>query len=156
MEYTDILISVRKIARAINLDSKRIQKISGLSIPQLLSLIYISNCDNYQCSQLSLRKFLQLNSSTVTGIVGRLIEKGYLAKIPAKEDKRSTWLSLTAMGLKQLDNAPELFQERLSTKLATLPKKDVKDIERGLELLIDVLGEDITEEVDSLTDQKDF
>ncbi|MEX1003234.1 MAG: MarR family transcriptional regulator [Crocinitomicaceae bacterium] len=142
MDYTDILIAVRKIARAINLDSKRIQKISGLSIPQLLSLIYISNCEKYQCSQLQLRKFLQLNSSTVTGIVGRLEEKGYLVKIPAKGDKRSTWLSLTAMGLKQIENAPELFQQRLSHKLSTLPKQDIQDIEKGLDLLINLLGEE--------------
>jgi DNA-binding MarR family transcriptional regulator len=142
MEYTDILISVRKIARAIRLDSKRIEKESGLSLPQLLSLTYLGNCENYECSQLELRKYLQLNSSTVTGIVSRLIHKGYLAKIPSKADKRATWLCLTASGLKQIDKVPELFQDRLNAKLNDLPKKDVKSIEKGLKKLIQLLGDE--------------
>ncbi|MBD3636243.1 MAG: MarR family transcriptional regulator [Crocinitomicaceae bacterium] len=150
MQYTDILIAIRKIARAINLDSKRIQKVSGLSIPQLLSLTFISNCDDYQCSQLELRKFLQLNSSTVTGIVSRLISKGYIAKIPSKGDKRSTWLGLTALGLKQVENAPELFQEKLNAKLSQLPKQEIDIIENGLNMLIEILGEDnLSGEVES-------
>lgn len=141
MEYTEILISIRKITRAINLDSKRIQKISGLSIPQLLSLMFLSKCDEYQCTQLELRKFLQLNSSTVTGIVSRLTAKGFLAKLPAKGDKRANWLCLTASGLKQLDKAPELFQERLTDRLKELPKSEVLIIQNGLDKLTDLLSE---------------
>ncbi|UKN00270.1 MarR family winged helix-turn-helix transcriptional regulator [Paracrocinitomix mangrovi] len=142
MEYTDVLISIRKIARAINLDSKRIQKQSGLSIPQLLSLTFVSHCPDYQCAQIELRKYLQLNSSTVTGIVSRLIEKGYLAKIPSKGDKRSTWITLTAAGFKQLENTPELFQDRLNEKLKELPDSDIKLIQTGLDKLIGLLGKE--------------
>lgn len=142
MDYTDILISVRKIARAINLDSKRIQKESGFSIPQLLTLTYLGQCENYESSQLELRKYLQLNSSTVTGIISRLIAKGFVAKLPKKEDKRSTWICLTASGLTQLDLAPALFQERLANKLDQLSDKEVKQIEKGLKKLINLLGDD--------------
>jgi len=142
MEYTDILVAVRKIARAINLDSKRIQKQSGLSIPQILSLTFISNCENYECAQIELRKYLQLNSSTVTGIVGRLIQKGYLAKIPSRGDKRSTWLCLTASGLKQVEQAPTLFQDRLASKLIKLSDDKVQEIDKGLNLLVELLGDE--------------
>ena len=141
MDYTDILISIRKITRAINLDSKRIQKISGLSIPQLLSLMHLSQCENFQSTQLDLRKFLQLNSSTVTGIVSRLVTKGLIAKLPSKGDKRTTWLCLTASGLKQLDKAPELFQERLTEKLKELPASEVTAIKEGLDKLTDLLSD---------------
>lgn len=142
MEYTDILISVRKIARAINLDSKRIQKESGFSIPQLLTMTFLGQCENYESTQLELRKYLQLNSSTVTGIVSRLATKGYVAKLPKKGDKRSTWICLTASGLKQLDLAPILFQERLANKLEQLSPKEVKQIEKGLNKLINLLGDE--------------
>ena len=37
-KYSGIMISIRKIVRAINLESKRIEKDYGLSIPQLLTL----------------------------------------------------------------------------------------------------------------------
>ena len=33
-KYADLMISIRKIVRAVNLESKRIEKNYGLSIPQ--------------------------------------------------------------------------------------------------------------------------
>lgn len=144
MDYTEILIPIRKVVRSINLDSKKIQKECGLSIPQILALTFLARSNDYQCTQLDLRKFLELNSSTVTGIVGRLIKKGYLAKLPAKGDKRATQLSLTADGLKILEEAPPLLQDRLVKKLAELPETDVEQMKAGLHILVSALGaEDI-------------
>ena len=49
--YTEILTDIRKIVRSINLESKRIQKDFGVSIPQLLCLSYLSSCEGYQSIQ---------------------------------------------------------------------------------------------------------
>jgi DNA-binding MarR family transcriptional regulator len=146
MDYTDILIPIRKIVRAINLDSKKIQKECGLSIPQILALTYLSRSNDYQCTQLELRKFLELNSSTVTGIVSRLEKKGFIAKLPAKGDKRATQLSLTSNGLKVLQQAPPLLQEQLVDKLSKLPSEKFEIIQEGLNLLVTALG---AEDVDA-------
>jgi len=140
MDFTDILIPIRKVVRAINLDSKRIQKETGLSIPQLLTLIFISRSENYQCSQLELRNYLQLNSSTMTGIVGRLEKKGFVAKLPKKEDKRITYLTLTSAGSQVLEHAPPLLQERLAKQLTKLSPGQVDQIKNGLDLLVKVMG----------------
>ena len=40
-KYADLMISIRKIVRAVNLESKRIEKNHGLSIPQLLTLKFL-------------------------------------------------------------------------------------------------------------------
>ena len=40
-KYSNIMISIRKIVRAINLESKRIEKDYNLSIPQLLTLKFL-------------------------------------------------------------------------------------------------------------------
>ncbi|MCH1418377.1 MAG: hypothetical protein L7U68_07520 [Flavobacteriaceae bacterium] len=40
-KYSGIMISIRKIVSAINLESKRIEKDYGLSIPQLLTLKFL-------------------------------------------------------------------------------------------------------------------
>ena len=140
MDYTDILIPIRKIVRSINLDSKKIQKECGLSIPQILALTYLNRASNFQCKQIELRKFLELNSSTVTGIVKRLEKKGFVAKLPAKDDKRATQLSLTSSGLDILEKAPPLLQEQLVDKLAALPADKFKIVQQGLEILVDALG----------------
>jgi len=82
--------SVRKIVRAVNLESKRIEKNFGISIPQLLILKYLNESPEYRSTMRNLREVLSLNASTVTGIVSRLESKGYIARLPDPKDKRST------------------------------------------------------------------
>ena len=41
--YTELIISIRKIVRAVNLESKIIEKYFGLSIPELLTLKFLKN-----------------------------------------------------------------------------------------------------------------
>lgn len=47
-KYSKIMISIRKIVRAINLESKRIEKDYGLSIPQLLTLKFLKDDQGYK------------------------------------------------------------------------------------------------------------
>lgn len=73
------MISVRKIVRAINLESKRIEKNLGISIPQLLTLKHLNEQSDYKSTMRRLKDFLSLNASTVTGIplaTARLKPKG--------------------------------------------------------------------------------
>ncbi len=76
MNYTDILTGLRKIIRSVNLESKRIEKQFGISIPQLLCLNFLHSQAGFQASQKEIKDFLSLNASTVTGIINRL-EKSY-------------------------------------------------------------------------------
>jgi len=41
--YTELMISIRKIVRAVNLESKIIEKYFGLSMPELLTLKFLKN-----------------------------------------------------------------------------------------------------------------
>jgi hypothetical protein len=41
--YTQLMISIRKMVRAVNLESKIIEKYFGLSIPELLTLKFLKN-----------------------------------------------------------------------------------------------------------------
>ena len=42
MQYIEILVKLRKIIRSINLESKKIEKKFGISIPQLMCLQFLS------------------------------------------------------------------------------------------------------------------
>ncbi|WP_066759713.1 MarR family winged helix-turn-helix transcriptional regulator [Crocinitomix algicola] len=140
MDYTAILIPLRKIVRSVHLESKKIQKECGLSIPQLLAINYLSKCDDFKSSQLALRKYLHLNSSTVTGIITRLAVKGLVAKIPSAGDKRETWICLTAQGLALLQNSPPLLQEKLAKNISKLSKDEYATVQKGLVLLLKILN----------------
>ncbi len=139
MDTTEILIKIRKIVRSINIESKKIQKEQGVSIPQVLCLHYLKNSDNYMASQGEIKKFLNLNSSTVSGIVDRLEIKGLVARLPRKGDKRVVNISLTSRGDNMLQKIPPLLQFRLAEKLDKLDDRTVIQIFESLELLVNLL-----------------
>lgn len=143
MDYTEILIKIRRIIRSMNLESKKIQKEHGVSIPQVLCLNYLNNCTDYQSTHKEIRNYLNLNSSTVTGIIDRLEKKGLVARLPKKEDKRTTYIALTSIGAKLLDKIPALLHERLSIKLEKLPENKINELNQSLDTLIHYL--DITD-----------
>lgn len=137
--YPEILIKVRKIVRSINLESKKIQKQYGVSIPQVLCLNYIKSAKSYQTTQKEIRKFLNLNSSTVTGIIHRLEKRGYIARLPKFADKRVTYIALTAKGKDLLEQIPPLLHQQLSMKIGKLPPEKIAQIENSLNELISLL-----------------
>ncbi len=139
MDTTEILIKIRKIVRSINLESKKIQKEYGVSIPQVLCLNYLYRSSNYQSTQGKIRRFLNLNSSTISGIINRLEKKGLLAKLPKQGDKRVVNIVLTSAGAKLLQKIPELLHEQLSQKLEKLSQPQFNEIERGLDALVNLL-----------------
>jgi len=139
MDTIEILIKIRKIVRSINLESKKIHKLYGVSIPQVLCLNYLQHSENYQATQGEIRKFLNLNSSTVNGIINRLEVKTLIARLPKTGDKRVVTIALTEKGNKLLNTIPELLHEQLSKNLEKLNKTQLEDIKTSLELLVNLL-----------------
>ena len=139
METRDILIKIRKIVRSVDIESKKIQKEHGVSIPQVLCLNFLRESNNYQTTQGELRKFLNLNPSTVSGIINRLEKKGYLARLPKTGDKRVVNIALTSAGDKLLSTMPSLLHEQLSEKLLQLSDQELEVVEAGLNTLVKIL-----------------
>ena len=136
MNSLSIIIKIRKIVRSINLESKKIQKDFGISIPQLLCLEKLKNNTGHRATHGEVMKFLSLNSSTVTGIINRLELKGYVARLPSPIDRRVTHIALTEAGLKLLDNAPNILHDKLAAYLDTLPDDSRSMIVRALDMII--------------------
>lgn len=139
MDTTDILIKIRKIVRSVDIESKKIQKEYGVSIPQVLCLSFLHESPNYQSTQGEIRSFLNLNSSTVSGIINRLEKKGLLARLPKSGDKRVVNIALTSAGDKLLGTIPSLLHEQLSEKLHKLDNNELAKVEDSLETLVQLL-----------------
>lgn len=140
MKYTEILTRIRQIIRSVNLESKRIEKEYGISIPQLLSLNFLNEKDAYQASHKEIKDFLQLNASTVTGIIGRLEKKGLVARLPKKEDKRVGLITITAKGVELLKKTPEPLHEQVSLKLKQLSSEELQKLQNAFDTIIDFLN----------------
>ncbi len=139
MEYTGILIKIRKIIRSINLESKKIQKEHGVSIPQLMCLEFLGGQHEMKSTQGNIAKYLTLNSSTMSGIIDRLEIKSLVARLPNPSDKRTVLISLTSRGAKLLENSPQLLHKQLSKRLEKLPSTKVNQINEALDILIESL-----------------
>ncbi len=136
------MISIRKIVRAINLESKRIEKDYGLSIPQLLTLKFLEENVEYKSTMKELKEHLSLNASTVSGIVARLETKGLIARLPNPNDKRSTPIILTSNGNKLIKQTDESLHERVMRKSNSLTDYEYQQILVSFQTIIKIFDID--------------
>ncbi len=107
--YDQVLVSLRQIIRKIDLYSKKLERESGLTGPQLLVMQHIVTQDEMTSGVIA--REISLSQATVTSILDRLERKELLKRERCHSDKRKVILSLTKKGSKSLENAPTLMQE---------------------------------------------
>jgi DNA-binding MarR family transcriptional regulator len=107
--YDQVLISLRQIIRAIDLHSKKLERESGLTGPQLLVMQLIGN--HGEITSGAIAREVSLSQATVTSILDRLERKGMLKRERSTTDKRKVMVSLTEQGSKALEKSPTLMQE---------------------------------------------
>jgi DNA-binding MarR family transcriptional regulator len=71
-----------------------------------------------------LARLLQLDKSSVTGLVDRAERRGLVTRIPSAADRRSVLVRLTAEGQSQVAAAGELFAADVTTMLDALPPRN--------------------------------
>ena len=139
METLDILIDIRKIVRSINLESKRVQKDFGISIPQLLCLGHIDRAAEKVATHNELMKLLSLNSSTITGIINRLEKKGMVKRLPKIGDRRVTYIRITDQGSEIVSKSPDILHDQLITKIKSLPLSTQKKVKDALNIIVQAM-----------------
>jgi DNA-binding MarR family transcriptional regulator len=107
--HQELLISLRKVIRAIDLHSKHLNKTSGLTSPQLLIMLEIDKASGVNSSQIA--KSVNLSAATVTNIIDRLESKELILRVRSTQDKRKVGLYLTEKGSEKLLNAPQPLQD---------------------------------------------
>ena len=86
-----------------------------------------------------IKSHLNLNASTVSGIIHRLEAKSLVARLPNPDDKRASYISLTAKGAELLSETPTTLQEKLSFRLKNLSEKQIQELDRNIDLLIEIM-----------------
>lgn len=142
MQYANILIRIRQIVRSVNVESKRLEKEYGISIPQLLALNFLRQQSDFRASHKQLKDFLQLNASTVTGIITRLESKGLVARLPRHEDRRVGYVTITARGSSLLETMPEPMHERIAHRLNELDERELVKLQAAFDTITHFLNID--------------
>jgi DNA-binding MarR family transcriptional regulator len=104
----ELLSNIRKITRAISMHSKTLLKTYGLTGPQLVILTEISRSTRPSVTEIARR--VSLSQATVTNIVGRLEQQGFLERERGEADRRKVYLRITDKTQRTLDSHPSLLQ----------------------------------------------
>lgn len=113
-----IVASIRRVIRAIDLQSKRLLDSHRLTGPQLATLRAAERLGETTTSGLA--RAVHLSQPTVSGIVSRLERHGLIARERSAADRRALVLRVTPRGREVLSSAPSLLQDRFRVELEKL------------------------------------
>lgn len=133
-----IIDNLRRVFQVVNEYSKKAEKETGLTGPQLWAIKVISDSSAMKVSELARRMYL--HPATVVGILDRLETRGLVARTRSTEDRRVVHVDLTEQGRDLVTQAPEVVQGLLVQGLERLPKDELLNIADGLEQLVKIVG----------------
>ncbi|WP_210397741.1 MarR family winged helix-turn-helix transcriptional regulator [Motiliproteus sediminis] len=116
--WQDVLVSLRRIIRATDLQSKRIFKACGLTIPQVMVLRAIETLGDVTVKRISAD--VSLSQATVTTILNRLEDRQLVERVRSQVDKRVVNARLTELGRETLNTAPPLLHEQFIERFESL------------------------------------
>lgn len=134
----EVLDAVRRLVRALRLTARAAERRFGLSGAQLFVLKTLSEGSALSLNELAART--STDQSSVSVVVRRLAEEGFVARAADPHDARKLRLSLTAKGRAVVRRAPPLAQSALIEAVEALPVQERAELARLLESLNGRMG----------------
>jgi len=115
----EVLVTLRRIMRAIDIHSRRLEQRYGLTGPQMLLMKEIVRAGELSVGELARRA--NLGQATVTNIVDRLEGRGLVTRTRSSADKRRVLLRASTEGARRLRSSPHLLQEQFVARFRNAP-----------------------------------
>jgi DNA-binding MarR family transcriptional regulator len=128
---------IRKLMQAGAYYTKELNKNYGVSAPQIACLLALYEEGPSSISQIA--KKIMVRGSTLTGIIGRLEQKGLVVRIRESMDRRIITIKLTEAGQKLAQNAPPIIQPKIVDGLRQLAEDEGELIIQSLEKLAQMI-----------------
>ncbi len=135
---TEIIDNLRRVFQVVNEHSKKAERATGLTGPQLWAIKTIAQDAPIMVSELARRMYL--HPATVVGIIDRLETRGLVLRVRSKEDRRVVRVELTARGEVLVKEAPQVAQGLLVSGLEKLKSNNLKTLAVSLDQLVGILG----------------
>lgn len=136
--HEEVLICLRRIIRATDLQSRRLGKQTGLTTPQLVVLRSIRDAPSSTVGAIAID--VSLSQATVTTILNRLQARGLVRRTRGKSDRRRVRLNLTPKGNRILERAPAPLQEEFIERFSALADWEQHTIIASLARIADMMG----------------
>lgn len=114
--------AVRSIVRALRINTRAIELKMGISLAQLFVLQQLSEKPADSLNELADRT--ATHQSSVSVVVRRLVERGYVTRTASPADKRRIEIAVTQSGRDLLAGAPMTIQTQLVNALREMPRED--------------------------------
>ena len=132
-----ILKSIRRVIRAVDIHSRKLKADYQLTAPQLICLKSIIDKGHTTTSQIAQDVFL--SPSTVVGILDRLEQRGLISRDRNAKDRRIVNVAATEKGKRVGKNAPSALQKSLAEALQQLPQLEQATIALSLERIVNLM-----------------
>ena len=132
-----VMIALRKIIQAIDMNSKKLVKRVGLTGPQLVILQEISSLGEVTAGEIA--QAVSLSQATVTGILERMEKRGLLTRQRSDQDKRRIMVRITESGKQVLENAPPVMQEAFVERFSSIQEWEQTMILSSLQRLVSIM-----------------
>ena len=116
----DVLISLRRIMRAVDLQSRQLVRSHGLTGPQTYILKTMMQMGETTIGQLAER--VNLSKPTVTDVLNRLEKHKLVKKVRSVTDKRCVHVTVTDLAREKFISSPPLLQEAFAQQFNCLKK----------------------------------
>ena len=152
-----VLVELRRIIRATQLNAKQLARETGLTTSQLVVMELLKN--EGEMTPRAIAQAMNLTQATVTSLLDRLESRGHLTRTRGERDRRTVHVTLTPQGQSQLANAPESLQQRFLKDFRELESWEQHTILASLQRLAHLLDAASLDaapvlEIGSLTDHR--
>jgi DNA-binding MarR family transcriptional regulator len=133
-EATAVLDDLRRIVRVLRESSRAAESVLGVTGAQLFVLKALAEAPALSLNALAART--RTHQSTVSVVVRRLVDRGFIERSTSTLDGRRIELELTPRGRALLERAPLAAQDRLIEAIERLPRAKRRVLAGALQELV--------------------
>jgi DNA-binding MarR family transcriptional regulator len=132
-----VLRMLRRINRVGDLHSKELERLSGITTPQLIALRAIQELGEVTAGRIA--EHVSLSQGTVSMILDRLETQGLIARYRSPRDRRIVHARLTEAGEQVVASAPPLMREQFLRRFLALDHSEQAQMVEKLSALADMM-----------------
>jgi DNA-binding MarR family transcriptional regulator len=139
-ETRQALDAIRRIVQALRESSRLAERHVGLTGAQLFVLQTLAEAPGSSVNELA--ALAHTHQSSVSVVVGKLVQEGLVKRTSSDEDRRRVELTLSASGRRAAARIPDLAQARLIHAIAAMTPARRRQLASTLGEVADVLAGD--------------
>jgi DNA-binding MarR family transcriptional regulator len=134
---SEIVNAIRVIQGVSRRQSGEFMQKYRITGPQLGALRFVALTPGISMRRLSEKLYLHV--STVSGIVDRLVKRGYVERDRSDEDRRLVQLNVTAAGRRVIRRTPLAGMGLLIHTIGDLPNEQLREVRKVMNLILDIM-----------------